>query len=1213
MPSAHDETRSKLIVTFYKEFENQFRGSRKLIKDRFEVYLPFIKPLFKVCDSARAIDLGCGRGEWLEVLAEQGFAGVGVDADRGMLAEGRAVGLVVHEGDAIEHLKQSSSDTFALISGFHIAEHLPFAVLRTLIAEAHRCLAPGGLLILETPNTENLRVAGSTFFLDPTHERPLPHELLAFAAEYEGFERTKVLRLNESRELRDSAAVTLFEVLTGPSPDCAVIAQKAGGPPSLPLDLAFATDFGLTMVELAARYDAGISNSLKQLKDRLEQLEAQLQHRDPGRLARAIEASKRVAHQKAKEFYWSVTRLVGLGYLHDGSRAWAAGSSRTDAGSSISYDAGPVQEQPEEVALALTRLTAAENALKNECAYQPASGARPRLAYLSPLPPSATGVAVYSAELLSALGRYYEIDAIVATPVDKVAPLGGCSSVKDVAWFEANASRYDRVLYHIGNSHFHETFLRLLEKIPGIVIMHDFYIGDVLYSQDWNKDGGWTRALYFSHGYKALNDLLLRHDVIKTILDCPGNFRVLQQAQGIVVHNKYALELARRFYGSDLAAKCACIPLARALPETSSRKSARAALDIPEDDFIVCSFGFLGRTKLNHRLFESWVGSQLSDNPRCRLVFVGQIGEDEYCRNLLAFMEKYKLDNVRITGFCDVSTYKQYLAAADVAVQLRADSRGETSGTVLDCMAYGLPTIVNCEGSFMDLPDDSVIKLPKDFAPADLLAALRVLAASPSHRAALGANAQRTVERDFSPERSAGLYRAAIENFLQSAGPLFNMKALVETARRVSHQADDPTIRIEAARKLVEASIIARPARQLLVDVSALVRTDLKTGIQRVARAQVLGLLNDPPIGFRVEPVWLNKNEGHWRFLYARRFACGLLDFPTKHLEDSPIVASRGDVYFMPDLYSHAVVEAADAGIYEKLRNAGVTTHFAVYDILPILRPSFFPNGADKMHEAWLHAVAANADQLICISRTVMEETRKWLEKNGPRPSPDLEFLHLGADIDASKASAGAPEEAEVILAKFRSRPTFLQVGTIEPRKGYLQTLQAFERLWRENVDVNLVIVGGEGWKGLPPEDRRTIPQIVERLRNSSENGNRLFWLEGISDEFLETIYESSDCLLATSEDEGFGLPLIEAARHELPILARDIPVFREVAGDHAAYFQGLEPDDVADAITSWLSQLQSNSYPKPTSISWLTWSENVARLKGMLVEAASSKTRQTH
>ncbi len=296
--------------------------------------------------------------------------------------------------------------------------------------------------------------------------------------------------------------------------------------------------------------------------------------------------------------------------------------------------------------------------------------------------------------------------------------------------------------------------------------------------------------------------------------------------------------------------------------------------------------------------------------------------------------------------------------------------------------------------------------------------------------------------------------------------------------------------------------------------------------------------------------------------------------------------------------------------MYERLRNTGIKTHFAVYDILPILRPDFFPIGADKMHEAWLRAVAANADQLICISRTVMDGTRKWLEENGPRPSPDLAFLHLGADIVASKASAGAPEEAEAILAKLRSRPTFLQVGTIEPRKGYLQTLQAFERLWRENVDVNLVIVGGEGWKGLPPEDRRTIPQIVERLKNSPENGNRLFWLEGISDEFLETIYDSSDCLVAASEDEGFGLPLIEAARHELPILARDIPVFREVAGDHAAYFQGLEPDDVADAIKRWLSQLRSNSYPKPTSISWLTWSENVARLRGLLVEAAGSEVR---
>ena len=129
-------------------------------------------------------------------------------------------------------------------------------------------------------------------------------------------------------------------------------------------------------------------------------------------------------------------------------------------------------------------------------------------------------------------------------------------------------------------------------------------------------------------------------------------------------------------------------------------------------------------------------------------------------------------------------------------------------------------------------------------------------------------------------------------------------------------------------------------------------------------------------------------------------------------------------------------------------------------------------------------------------------------------------------------------------------------VGTIEPRKGHMQVLDAFDQLWSQGMDINLIIAGAEGWRHLRQDMRRTIPQIVARLRSHRERGRRLFWVNGPSDEYLEKIYATSSCLIAASEGEGFGLPLIEAARHKLPIIARDIPVFREVAGEHALLFR---------------------------------------------------------
>jgi glycosyltransferase involved in cell wall biosynthesis len=119
-------------------------------------------------------------------------------------------------------------------------------------------------------------------------------------------------------------------------------------------------------------------------------------------------------------------------------------------------------------------------------------------------------------------------------------------------------------------------------------------------------------------------------------------------------------------------------------------------------------------------------------------------------------------------------------------------------------------------------------------------------------------------------------------------------------------------------------------------------------------------------------------------------------------------------------------------------------------------------------------------------------------------------------------------------------------VGTLEPRKGHQQALAACEQLWADGVDANQVIVGKQGWM---------VEALVERMTHHAELNRRLFWLDGISDEFLEQVYAASACLIAASYGEGFGLPLIEAAQHKLPIVARDIPVFREVAGSHAHYF----------------------------------------------------------
>ncbi|WP_220461536.1 class I SAM-dependent methyltransferase [Rugamonas apoptosis] len=241
--------------TFYRAFEDRYRGSRELIKHRLGAYRPFLLPL--VALDAPALDLGCGRGEWLELLAECGLQGRGVDLDAGMLAACRERGLNVALGDALAALRAQPDASLALVSAFHLVEHLPFALVQELITESRRALLPGGLLILETPNPENLTVGAASFYLDPTHERPLPPALLEFAVDYGGFERHRVVRLQEDPVLHDeAAAVGLITVLEGVSPDYAVVAQRAAAPAVLAaLDAPFGADYGVGLGQLAQRYE----------------------------------------------------------------------------------------------------------------------------------------------------------------------------------------------------------------------------------------------------------------------------------------------------------------------------------------------------------------------------------------------------------------------------------------------------------------------------------------------------------------------------------------------------------------------------------------------------------------------------------------------------------------------------------------------------------------------------------------------------------------------------------------------------------------------------------------------------------------------------------------------------------------------------------------------------------------------------------------------
>ncbi len=241
---------------FYRAFEERYRGSRELIKERLLVYLPFVLPLKELYPDGIALDIGCGRGEWLELLGDNQITAKGIDLDDGMLKASHKLNLDVMQGDGIEYLKKQDSKSITIISAFHVVEHISFEELQSLVEESLRVLKPGGILILETPNPENIRVATEHFYLDPTHIKPIPSSLLAFLPEFYGFSRTKVLKLQESKELIAQKSINLLQLLEGVSPDYAIVAQKATTQDSLEkFDEVFSKDFGLSLNSLGEKFE----------------------------------------------------------------------------------------------------------------------------------------------------------------------------------------------------------------------------------------------------------------------------------------------------------------------------------------------------------------------------------------------------------------------------------------------------------------------------------------------------------------------------------------------------------------------------------------------------------------------------------------------------------------------------------------------------------------------------------------------------------------------------------------------------------------------------------------------------------------------------------------------------------------------------------------------------------------------------------------------
>jgi SAM-dependent methyltransferase len=226
----------RALDPFYAAFEDHFRGERAVIRTRVEPYLSIVREAGAGTVEAPVLDIGCGRGEWLELIRDSGLVGKGIEINRVFVDMCRGLGLEVLEGDAIESLRAMPEGSVGAVTAMHVIEHLAFEQAITLLDEMRRVLRPGGIVILETPNPENLSVGHHWFYMDPTHRNPLPPQALRWIVEARGFHDVHIERLLLAREMNvppplpkdtpGADAINMLLASMSAAPDYAIIGKR---------------------------------------------------------------------------------------------------------------------------------------------------------------------------------------------------------------------------------------------------------------------------------------------------------------------------------------------------------------------------------------------------------------------------------------------------------------------------------------------------------------------------------------------------------------------------------------------------------------------------------------------------------------------------------------------------------------------------------------------------------------------------------------------------------------------------------------------------------------------------------------------------------------------------------------------------------------------------------------------------------------------------
>jgi glycosyltransferase involved in cell wall biosynthesis len=395
------------------------------------------------------------------------------------------------------------------------------------------------------------------------------------------------------------------------------------------------------------------------------------------------------------------------------------------------------------------------------------------------------------------------------------------------------------------------------------------------------------------------------------------------------------------------------------------------------------------------------------------------------------------------------------------------------------------------------------------------------------------------------------------------------------------------------------------PRPTIFIECSNTSQEELNTGIQRVVRNLVR---NAKPAsekyGFNAAAVVMADGRlvpADTARLFADKTRASPIEKPTawqitETLDDYE--SHVGNVLLLLDA-SWWIPEIWAAT--ERFKAMGGYVIGVIHDLVPVTHPHTTDETLTIIFAEWLENLLRVTDSIITVSRTVHHQLEVYLQATGwssnGKPSIPISFFYHGSELDLIDTSKPPRQHIQDIFSP--QTPTFIVVGTIEPRKNPAFTLAAFDAAWRDGVEAKLVIIGRHAWKS---------DDFLNCVRTHPLFMTKLFLLRDVTDEELDYAYRHASALIIPSQIEGFGLPVAEAFQRGLPVMCSDIPVFREIADGRAIFFGLEDAKNLTEALKQFVQQADPTQPKKCSQLNWQTWRQSAEQLFGEIAKAVSAR-----